>query len=163
MREKQPNSKHCFVCGLENPHGLKLTFYQIGPEEVTAEYTVMHGYQGYPGVVHGGIVASMLDEIAGRALMGVDPDQSRFLFTARLNIQYRKPVPVGEPLRLVGRATRQKERSAAAHAAIYGPDGDLLAEADAILVNVPASRLDTDLAALGWRVYPDEVPEESEP
>jgi uncharacterized protein (TIGR00369 family) len=163
MREKQPNSKHCFVCGLENPRGLQLTFYQTGPAEVTADYTVKEGYQGYPGVVHGGIVASMLDEMAGRALMGVDPQQSRFFATARLDIQYRKPVPVGEPLRLVGRATKLKERSAAAHAAIYGPGGDLLAEADAILVDVPASRLEGDLVALGWRVYPDEVPEESEP
>jgi hypothetical protein len=51
----QPNSRHCFVCGLENQFGLKLRFYETGPGEVTAEYTVPDQFQGYPGLVHGGI------------------------------------------------------------------------------------------------------------
>lgn len=70
MPNRQPNSRHCFVCGVENPHGLHLTFKQTAPDEVTVEYTVPEHFQGYPGVVHGGIVAAMLDEVAGRAHMG---------------------------------------------------------------------------------------------
>ncbi len=158
MQIKQPNSLHCFVCGIENPHGLKLKFYQTKPDEVTANYTVARQYQGYPGVVHGGIVASMLDEVAGRALMGVDPDSPRFMVTARLDIQYRQPVPVDTQLNMVGRVVKRKNRSASAHAAIYLPGGKLLAEADAILVDVPPDVVSTDnLQALGWKVYPDEV------
>ena len=151
---KQPNSKHCFVCGRENPYGLKLEFYEIAPGEVFVEYIVPEQFQGYPGVVHGGVVAAMLDEVIGRVHMGGDPP--RFMFTARLDVRYRKNVPIGEPLRIVGHAGKSKERTAIATGQIFGPDGDLLAEAEAMLVNVPDGIADqVDLEALGWKVYPD--------
>jgi acyl-coenzyme A thioesterase PaaI-like protein len=155
LSSRQPNSRQCFVCGLANPFGLHIRFDNSSPGEVTAEYTVSEEFQGYPGIVHGGIVAAMLDEAAGRSHMSGDPP--RFMFTARLNICYRKNVPVGKPIRLVGRAGKRHVRSAAATSAIYNQDGELLAEADAILVEVPAETLDTgNLEALGWKVYPDE-------
>jgi acyl-coenzyme A thioesterase PaaI-like protein len=159
MTVKQPNSRHCFVCGLENPFGLHLKFYEIGPGEVTAKYTVPVPYQGYPGVVHGGIVAAMLDEVTGRVHMnGIPP---RFMYTARLEIRYRKNVPVGQPLSLVGRAGKSKRRSATAYGAIYGPEGDLLAEAEALLVDIPPEVINgVDLEILGWKVYPDAEPGE---
>jgi acyl-coenzyme A thioesterase PaaI-like protein len=151
---KQPNSLHCFVCGRENPYGLKLNFYESTPGEVIVETTVPEQYQGYPGVVHGGIVAAMLDELTGRVHMGGDPP--RFMFTARLSVRYRKNVPVGQPLRIIGRAGKSRERSAVATGQIYGPDGELLAEADAVLVNVPEEiTTQVDLAELGWKVYDD--------
>jgi acyl-coenzyme A thioesterase PaaI-like protein len=152
---KQPNSKLCFVCGISNPAGLHLSFYETGPGEVTAEYTVPDRFQGYLGVVHGGIVAAMLDEVAGRAHMGGDPP--RFMYTARLEIRYRKNVPVNVPLRLVGTAGKSKRRTACATAAIYDPEGSLLAEAEALLVDIPEQVLkDFDLETLGWKVYPDQ-------
>jgi acyl-coenzyme A thioesterase PaaI-like protein len=151
----QPNSRHCFVCGLENTHGLHLKFYNTAPGEVTVEYTVPEQYQGYPGVVHGGIVAAMLDEVTGRVFMG-DAASPRFMYTARLDIRYRRNVPVGQPLRIVGRAGKNKGRSAIATGEIYGPDGDLLAEAEALLVNVPEDVLQgVDLERVGWKVYDD--------
>lgn len=153
---KQPNSLHCFVCGLNNPYGLKLHFYQTRPGEVVARYTAPERYQGYPGVVHGGIVAAMLDEVAGRALMGPDPETSRFMYTAKLEVHYRRPVPVGQPLRVVGRVTETRGRTARAQTALYGPDEELLAEAHALLVDVPEEALSAaDLDALGWKVYAD--------
>ncbi len=155
MSSPQPNSLHCFVCGLHNPFGLQLRFFNSAPGEVTAEVTVPEQYQGYPGVVHGGIVAAMLDEVSGRSQMGGDPP--RFMFTARLDIRYRRNVPVGQPLRLVGTAGESKRRTATAHGAIYGPNGELLAEAEAVLVNVPDEVLDrADLDALGWKQYPED-------
>jgi acyl-coenzyme A thioesterase PaaI-like protein len=151
---KQPNSKKCFVCGLENPIGLQLKFYENNPGEVVVEYTVPEQYQGYPGVVHGGVVAAMLDEAAGRVHMGGYPP--RFMFTARLDVRYRKNVPIGQPLRIVGRVGKSRERIATAISQIYGPGGDLLAEAEAVLVNVPEEIVnEVDLDALGWKVYPD--------
>ncbi|HEY5572709.1 MAG TPA: PaaI family thioesterase [Anaerolineales bacterium] len=154
LPQQQPNSQHCFVCGVTNPVGLKLRFYETGPGEITAEYTTPEHFQGYPGVVHGGIVAAMLDEVAGRVHMSGDPP--RFMFTARLDIRYRKNVPVGKPLRLVGKAGKIKRRTATATSRIYGPDGVLLAEAEALLVDVPEEMLQTAyLEALGWRVYSD--------
>lgn len=152
MHKPQPNSRHCFVCGLANPAGLQLRFFETAPGEVVAEYTVPDQYQGYPGVVHGGIVAAMLDEICGRVHMGGDPP--RFMYTARLNVRYRKNIPVGQPLRLVGRAGQSRGRTAVSTGEIYGPDDCLLAEADALLIEVPTNIVDSvDLDALGWKIY----------
>ncbi len=151
---KQPNSKHCFVCGRENPYGLRLNFYETAPGEVVVEYTVPEQFQGYPGVVHGGVVAAMLDEVTGRVHMGGDPP--RYMFTARLDVRYHKNVPVGKPLRIVGYAGKSKERTATASGKIFGPEGELLAEAEALLVNVPDEISNqVDLESLGWKVYPD--------
>ena len=78
------------------------------------------------------------------------------MVTARLEVRYRKNVPVGEPLRLVGQALRRKGRSASAKGQLFSQDGALLAEADAILVELPQDALEAvDLTALGWKVYPD--------
>ena len=76
-RKKQPNSRNCFVCGVENTYGLNLSFYSTKLGEVTVETVVPDRFQGYPGVVHGGIVASLVDEVLGRAHMGEDPRVSR--------------------------------------------------------------------------------------
>ncbi len=152
---KQPNSEHCFVCGVANPFGLRLKFYNTAAGEVSAEYVVPEHYQGYPGIVHGGIVAALLDEVAGRAYMVEQPN--RFLYTARLNVRYRRHVPVGQPLRIIGRAGKDKGRTATAHAIIYDEGGEVLAEAEALLVEVPLETLGSvDLNALGWRVYEDD-------
>lgn len=151
---KQANSNYCYVCGRNNPFGLHLEFYESGPGEVTVNYVVPEHFQGYPGMVHGGVVAAMLDEITGRCHMGGDPP--RFMFTARLDVRYRKNVPVNQPLRIVGRAGARKERTALATGQIFGPDGELLAEADAVLVNVPDDIVNsTNLDILGWKVDPD--------
>ncbi len=154
MPTKQPNSRNCFICGLENSIGLKLKFYETGPGEVIVDHIVPDEYQGYPGVVHGGVVAAMLDEVAGRTQMNGSPP--RFMYTARLDIRYRQNVPTGQPLHLIGRSKKVKQRTATASAQIFGPDGSLLAEAEALLINIPDDLISTvDLESLGWKVYPD--------
>jgi len=156
MNSLQPSSLHCFVCGVQNPIGLHLRFFESEPGEVVADVIVPENYQGYPGIVHGGIVGAMLDEVAGRSQMG-SGDATRFMFTARLNIRYRKNVPTGELLRLVGKAGEVKGRTASAASAIYNQQGNILAEAEAILVNVPEEMIQkTDLEELGWKIYPEE-------
>ena len=158
MPRLQPNSSHCFVCGLANDNGLKLRFYETGPGEVCATFTAPEYFQGYPGVLHGGIVAAMLDEVTGRTQMGADPP--RFMYTARLEVKYRRNVPVGQPLRLIGRSVKSRGKTATATGEIYGPDGVLLAEAEALLVDVPPEVVGgVDLETLGWKVY-EEVPDE---
>src|SRR5262245_29497975 len=69
---KQPNSRHCLVCGLENPIGLHLHIYETEPGVVESQYTAPEHFQGYPGVLHGGMVAAIIDEMTGRAHMGND-------------------------------------------------------------------------------------------
>jgi len=150
----QPNSRHCFVCGVENKYGLHLRFYETAEGEVTVETTVPEHFQGYPGIVHGGIVASLVDEALGRVHMGI-PNDPRFMFTARLTVNYRKPVPTGQPIKVVAQALKSKRRSATSTAQVLGPDGELLAEAEAVLVNVPDEMVsNADLEALGWKIYP---------
>jgi acyl-coenzyme A thioesterase PaaI-like protein len=153
----QPNSRMCFVCGIENPVGLRLRTYEITPGEVEATFTAPEHFQGYPGVLHGGLVASLLDELCGRALMGTDPASTRFMFTAKMDVKYRRHVPTGVPLRIVGRAGKTKARTAEAWAGIYhGQSGDLLAEATALLINVAPELFDmSQLETLGWQIYPE--------
>ncbi len=154
----QPNSRSCFVCGLDNPTALGLRFYQTGEGEVTAETVVPNRFQGYPGIVHGGVVAAMLDEIAGRAAMGDQLD--RFMFTAKITVSYRKPVPLGQPLRLTGRLVRRRGRLALVTGELRLADGTLAADAEATLADVPEPRADPAvLEALGWKVYPDPLPD----
>ena len=153
---RQPNSKMCFVCGLENPVGLQLKIYQVEPGVIETTFTAPQHFQGYPGVLHGGITAAILDEISGRVHMGEDPSAPRFMFTARLEVKYRKNVPIGQPLKIVGRAGKTRGKLAEGWAGIYDESGALLAEADSLLANVPGEMLDgADLEALGWKVYPD--------
>ena len=157
MPTKQPNSHMCFICGMENPVGLHLHIYETEAGVVETTYYAPDHFQGYPGVLHGGIVGAIIDEIAGRTHMGSDPMNPRFMFTAKLEVKYRKNVPAGEPLRLVGRAVKDNGRIATARGELFGPGGDLLAEADAVLVDVPTDNFaGVDLQALGWQVYPDE-------
>jgi uncharacterized protein (TIGR00369 family) len=160
-RVKQPNSRNCFACGLENPHGLGLEFYELGPDRLESHFTVPTHFEGYPGVVHGGIVASMLDEMVSRAAM--IGQHNHFMMTAKLEIRYRKPVPTGERLHLTARLTRPAGRVATASAQIDLADGTVAAEADATLVPMPGgSKDDALLDSLGWKLYPDNPPEGSE-
>ena len=152
----QPNSKMCFICGLENPVGLKLRIYEVESGRVESTFTAPEHYQGYPGVLHGGIIATIIDEISGRALMG-PVDQPRFMFTAKLEVKYRKNVPIGKPLKLVGIAGQDKGYSAESWAGIYDAEsGELLAEGNTLLVNVPEEKLKiANLVDMGWKVYPE--------
>jgi acyl-coenzyme A thioesterase PaaI-like protein len=153
--QKQPNSKMCFVCGIENPIGLHLKIYLTGPGEIETSYTAPEHFQGYPGVLHGGIVAALLDEISGRALMG-DPSAPRFMFTGKLEVRYRRNVPVGVALRIVGKALKSRSKMGEGWAGIYDPEGTLLAEATALHIDVPRETFDmSKLEELGWKVYPD--------
>jgi acyl-coenzyme A thioesterase PaaI-like protein len=153
MAIKQPGSKHCFVCGRENPAGLKLEFFTTEPGQVRAEILIPIKYEGYPGIVHGGIIAAILDETGGRAYMdGSHP----FMVTGQLKVRYRKPVPIETALIALGKASQRKGRVSKAHSEIQTLDGEVLAEADLVLVDIPEEKFtNVDPEALGWRVYPD--------
>jgi acyl-coenzyme A thioesterase PaaI-like protein len=157
MVKKQPNSSMCFICGMENPVGLHLHIYETESGVVETSYIAPEHFQGYPGVLHGGIVGAIIDEISGRALMGSDPMHPRFMFTARLEVKYRKNVPISKRLKIVGKAGKSRSRSAEAWAGIYEAEtGELLAEGTTLLVDVPADQIDaSQLSELGWKVYPE--------
>ena len=148
---KQPNSEMCFVCGRSNPVGLYMQFYDDGEIEVFSEYTVPAHYQGYPGIVHGGVVAAMLDEVVARVSMIGDPHH--FMMSVKLQILYRQPVPVETPLRVVGRILRLRGRLGKAEGQILLPDGTVAAESQMSLADVPRELLDsTNPQLLNWKV-----------
>ncbi len=153
MLNKQPNSDHCFICGRKNPHGLYMTFYDNGENEVFSEYTVTEDYQSYPGIVHGGIVAAMLDEVVGRVSM-ID-DHHHFMMSVKLEVKYRHPVPTNTPLKVIGRIVKLRGRLGQAVGEIVLPDGTIAAESAMTLADVPAAMLKgVNLDALGWHIDP---------
>ncbi len=149
---RQPNSRMCFICGLENPAGLRLRFFDDGKDQVTCDFTVMPKHQSYPGRVHGGVIAAILDEAGGRtAAIG---DHNRFFVTASLQVRYRQPVPVEVPLRAVGKLRKLFGRRATAHSEIRSLQGEVLAEAELVLIESLTGMLNPSEAdQLGWRVY----------
>ncbi len=106
--KKQQNSKRCLVCGLKNQLGLKAAFYELENNEVVAIFQPLDEHQSYPGILHGGIAGAILDETIGRAIM--INYENLFGMTVELNLKYKKPVPLNEELRVVGRITRDSGR-----------------------------------------------------
>ena len=150
----------CFICGLENPIGLHLHIYEVEPGVIETTYIAPEHFQGYPGVLHGGIVGALIDEISARAQMGSDSNDPRFMFTAKLEVKYRQNVPIGRRLKIVGKAGKSKSRSAEAWAGIYDAEtNELLAEGNTLLMNVPDEQQfdKSKLNELGWKIYPEET------
>jgi uncharacterized protein (TIGR00369 family) len=156
MGEKQANSRFCFVCGLQNDLGLKLKFYEVGARKTRAETIIEDSFQGYPGIVHGGVIAAMLDEAAGRTVMNnANPD--RMVVTGKMDIRYRKPVSTGNLLVITGELVEDKGRISIAASKIHDDCGNLLAEAQVTLVEIPRNlRKNITWQPEDWRVYPDE-------
>jgi acyl-coenzyme A thioesterase PaaI-like protein len=144
---------------MENDAGLQMRFYEddrTGAVEVSARYAVPKRFQGYPGVAHGGIIASMLDEVTSRVVMRGDPP--RFVVTGKLSIRYRRPVPIETPLILNGRLVEDKGRVITTAGEIRSEAGEVLAEAEAVLFEVERTFFEGMSAAeeQGWRIYPEE-------
>jgi acyl-coenzyme A thioesterase PaaI-like protein len=152
--EKQPSARYCFGCGLENPAGLQIAFYNAGEGVCRAEVTLDERFQGFPGIAHGGITATMLDEVIGRSPLSGNPD--RLMFTAKLEVRYRQAVPLYTPLVMIGRIEKDRGRVVTATGELMLQDGTVLAEATATLMEVPKDTLNAmrDNPRSGWKVYP---------
>ena len=151
--QKQPGSKNCFVCGVENQFGLRVEFYSQDEESIFAEIVIPEHFQGYPDTVHGGILATLLDETMGRTFLAKDPD--RLMYTAKLNIKYRHPVPIETKLRVEGKIVKDRGRVGEARAEVKDLEGKVLAEATGVVVNLPDNIHSDNLEELGWKVYED--------
>lgn len=95
--------RRCFVCGMENPHGLKLKVVYDGVDQVEAKFMAEDRYRGWSEYLHGGVLTLIFDEMLGwlSRYMGHDA------MTARLEVRYRKPVPLGSRLTFNGVLVRQ--------------------------------------------------------
>lgn len=144
--EKQPSSKMCFVCGRDNPIGLHMQFYADADGCVYADYVPRDEQQGYPGVIHGGILTAMLDELIGRTAIASD----LWCMTAKLEMRFRKPVPIGEPLRLKGEITKKTGHLLEGRGEIRLSDGSLAVEARGTYLRIPDEQLEQYETALQW-------------
>lgn len=144
---------------MENPVGLHLHIYEVEPGIVETQYIAPDHFQGYPGVLHGGIIAAIIDEISGRAQMGSDANNPRFMFTGKLEVKYRRNVPIGKLLKILGKAGKSKGKIAEAWAGIYDAEtGELLAEGTAMHIDAPDAQFDQSrYEELGWKIYPEQL------
>jgi uncharacterized protein (TIGR00369 family) len=150
---KQENSRMCLVCGMQNPFGLKARFYSIEHGELVAVFRTGEEHQSYPGRLHGGIAASILDETIGRAI-AVGAGGTVWGVTVDLTTRFRKPVPLGVELRAVGRITSDRGRLFEGSGELFLPDGTVAVEATGrylkmSLEQITGEGLEDDL---DWRV-----------
>ena len=151
MVNRQPNSNFCFVCGRNNPRGLYMRFFDNGNDEVWAEHVISDEYQGYPGIVHGGVQSAILDEIICR--VSLVEDIHNFMVAAKMEVRFRRPVPTEVLLRFEARREHLEGGRGRATGTVLLPDGSVGTEASLLLVHLPAvvRRRGTE-EVLGWRV-----------
>lgn len=106
VTRKQFNSDECFVCGIHNHAGLKTAFYELENGVVVTITKGDNFHQSYPNRMHGGIISALLDETIGRAINISEPET--WGVTIKLEVSYRKPVPLDEDIVVCGWITKSK-------------------------------------------------------
>ncbi len=122
---------NCFVCGEKNPGGLRLDF-EINRAKQTLRTTFVASltYQGWDGIVHGGIVSTLLDEAMAKLAFELGYQA----VTASLEVRFKKPAPILEPLQVYGEITEVTKRLIRARARIEKRDGTVIAEGRSSLI-----------------------------
>ena len=152
VRKKQPNSKMCFVCGLKNAFGLKSRFYELENGELMAIFQPSSEHQGYPGRLHGGIAATILDETIGRAIMVAYSDNI-WGVTVDFSMRLRKPVPIDREVRVIGRIVSDGKRSFEGTGEIVLDDGTVAIEAKGKYLKMDIGKIaDFDHQEQEWQV-----------
>ena len=134
----------CFGCGGANPRGMKLTFeLDEAAQRVRGAFRIGAEYQGGPGFVHGGIIATLLDEVMGK----VNRFRKVRAVTAELQVEYLRPVPVEHELVLEGWEVEKKGRSLFHAGEIRSAEGAVLARGKGRFVEINPDRYYGDRAA----------------
>lgn len=155
---KQKNSHMCLICGMDNEAGVRGQFYNMEDGSVGGLFTFRPEHQSYPGRVHGGMLATMIDELAGRVLWVDHPDQIGV--TMDISVRYRKPVPYDVPLKGRGFYVKRLSRAYSAKCVIMDMDNNVLAEGEAKYLIMPADKITNVTIDEELDVYiPDEVTE----
>lgn len=121
------DNDHCFVCGTRNQHGLHIPMKEsVKDGTCTFSWTPGPIFQGYAGIVHGGILSTLMDESMAYAVM----DNRKTVVTADMRIRFHRPTPVGVQLKFVATRVGQRKNLHFARASVLLPDGTVLAEAE---------------------------------
>lgn len=117
----------CFGCSRDNPVGLHLDFFMREDGCVCTRFTPNLFHQGYNGILHGGLVATILDELMANHLLKLGYQA----VTARLEVRFRKPIPIGQELLCVSRLLKERPPYFKLEAWAELPTGERAAEAQA--------------------------------
>ncbi len=131
---------YCFACGKANPLGLKLKIQPHPEGGAVAQFTPPREFQGYEGVLHGGIAATLVDEV----MVWASFFQGVPVVTGTLTVKYRRPVPVEQPLEIRGWILETGSRRVRARAEIR-LRGQVLVSAESLLLKVPVEHHDPAL------------------
>lgn len=115
----------CYACGADNERGLHMEFRREGDRAI-CDYTPCAYQQGYPGRMHGGVVATLIDEAMGWAVYGA----RQWGATARLSLRFRRPVGLDETLRVEAWITNNRSKLIELRAEVRDTSGALLAEGE---------------------------------
>ncbi len=142
----------CFVCGLQNDFGLKSRFFELEDDRLVAIFRAAQEHQGYPGRLHGGIAATILDETIGRAIM-LRYSDNIWGVTVDFSMKLRKPVPIGEDIRVLGRIVSESKRSFNGEGQILLADGTVAVEGKGTYLKMDIERIaDFDHQGEDWKI-----------
>ncbi len=120
------DDNYCFACGRDNPGGLKLSFHREGDRYCTDFFTAER-FQGYSGILHGGVTSTIMDEVMARHLT----TRGLGILTASMEIRYRKQIPTGINVRFEAWQKEQKRSIYVMAAKATLPGGEVAAVATA--------------------------------
>lgn len=126
----------CFVCGELNADGLRVKFEYPEPGRCRAEFVAAPRFQGWRGIVHGGIIAALLDEAFAHARGGAGRGSGEAAVTAEMTIKYHRPVPTGGRVVLEGRVVAERGRVVECESRLVDASGTTLASAEGKLVKL---------------------------
>ncbi|MBI4595711.1 MAG: PaaI family thioesterase [Candidatus Tectomicrobia bacterium] len=114
MADERARDSWCFACGPDNPIGLHIAF-KINSDNIYAEFVPERVHQGYDGVVHGGIIATLLDEAMANLLYlkGLD------CTTGKMEVRYRQPARVGSKIKILGQILEKRSKYAKTRAILF--------------------------------------------
>lgn len=122
----------CFGCGPANAGGLYLEFLLAEDGRVVCLPTIPDSFEGPAGYLHGGIIATLLDEAMSKSVRA----QGLTAMTRQMEINYLRPVPSGAPIRVEGRLVRSEGRKHWSEARIVDTRGHTLADAKGLFIEV---------------------------
>ena len=132
MKLELLDDQMCFVCGKENQRGFQLDFKHPKKGRLLAEVVFSKEHQGFKGMVHGGMVAMLLDEM----MVNLAWIEGVPAVTADLKVRYKKAVRTGERVLLEGKVEREESRAVYTSASAKNAQGELLATAEAACLKI---------------------------
>ena len=127
MSQEIERDNYCFCCGRENRQGLHLSFSYPDEETAETELTIPEHFTGWKNVVHGGLLAMLLDETMAHACISA----KRYAVTAEMTVRYRKPAEVGHHIKVTGRVSGTRRQIVMTEGHIHDDRGDVVATATA--------------------------------